>query len=89
MVKKKLMKKLNFLIFILLISGCASQNMKLISNDFKNNENLPSLFTCDGNGMGNIAQTDSVVSDFVAYAIQQRNNEGFSCGDVDLDNLEE
>ena len=45
--------------------------------------------SCDGNGMGNIAQTDSVVSDFVAYAIQQRNNEGFSCGDVDLDNLEE
>ena len=49
----------------------------------------PDQITCDGNGMGNIAQTDSVVSDFVAYAIQQRNNEGFSCGDVDLDNLEE
>ncbi|KKT14744.1 MAG: hypothetical protein UW83_C0015G0010 [Parcubacteria group bacterium GW2011_GWD1_44_9] len=42
---------------------------------------------CDGNGMGNIAQTDKMLADFVAYAEQQRNNEGFSCEAVDLENL--
>lgn len=35
--------------------------------------------SCDGNGMGNIAQSDKVIADFVAYAVQQRNNSGFSC----------
>lgn len=43
------------------------------------------VVSCDGNGMGNIAQTDKVLADFVAYAVQQRNNEGFSCDDVQLD----
>jgi len=43
------------------------------------------LLSCDGNGMGNIAQTDQTLADFVAYAIQQRNNEDFQCSDVDLD----
>ncbi|MBP9727860.1 MAG: DUF642 domain-containing protein [Candidatus Moranbacteria bacterium] len=38
--------------------------------------------TCDGNGMGNIAQTDKVTSDFVAYAVQQRNNSGFTCSQL-------
>ena len=36
--------------------------------------------SCDGNGMGNIAQTDKVIADFVATAVQQRNNSGFTCG---------
>lgn len=40
---------------------------------------------CDGAGMGNIAQTDSVLSDLVAYAEQTRNNDGFLCEDVNLD----
>lgn len=38
--------------------------------------------TCDGNGMGNIAQTDKVISDFVATAVQQRNNSGFTCASL-------
>lgn len=38
--------------------------------------------TCDGNGMGNIAQTDKVIADFVAYAVQQRNNSGFTCAQL-------
>ncbi len=42
--------------------------------------------TCDGSGMGNIAQTDKIIADFVAYAVQQRNNPNFSCADVVLDN---
>lgn len=43
------------------------------------------VVSCDGNGMGNIAQTDKTIADFVAYAVQQRNNEGFSCANVDLE----
>lgn len=39
---------------------------------------------CDGNGMGNIAQTDSFTADFTAYAVQQRNNSGFTCASVNL-----
>ncbi len=38
--------------------------------------------TCSGSGMGDIAQTDKVISEFVAYAEQQRNNDGFNCADV-------
>lgn len=46
------MKKILLLIIIILVSGCVSTiNMKLTSKDFKNNENLPSLFTCDGEGI--------------------------------------
>lgn len=40
--------------------------------------------TCDGNGMGNIAQTDKTIADFVAYAVQKRNNPNFSCANVNL-----
>ncbi|MDP2705065.1 MAG: DUF642 domain-containing protein [bacterium] len=39
---------------------------------------------CDGNGMGDIAQTDKMVSDFVAYAVQQRNNSNFTCADANI-----
>lgn len=42
--------------------------------------------TCDGNGMGNIAQTDKTIADFVAYAVQKRNNPNFSCANVNLNN---
>ncbi|TXH00557.1 MAG: DUF642 domain-containing protein, partial [Candidatus Moraniibacteriota bacterium] len=38
--------------------------------------------TCDGNGMGNVAQTDKTIADFVAYAVQQRNNSGFTCASL-------
>jgi hypothetical protein len=39
---------------------------------------------CDGNGMGDKVQTDKVISDFVAYAVQQRNNSGFTCSQLVL-----
>lgn len=47
------------------------------------------VVSCDGNGMGNIAQTDKVISDFVATAIQQRNNTGFKCSDLIEEVVEE
>ncbi len=40
---------------------------------------IDSPFSCDGSGMGNIAQTDSYITDILFYAEQQRNNEGFVC----------
>ena len=40
--------------------------------------------SCDGNGMGNIAQTDQVIADFVAYAEQIRNNSEFNCQQINL-----
>jgi len=46
--------------------------------------NPSTALSCDGNGMGNIAQTDKVIADFVAYAVQQRNNSSFSCASVVL-----
>ncbi len=44
----------------------------------------PSI-TCDGSGMSNKAQTDSLIASLTAYAVQVRNNDDFSCADVDLD----
>lgn len=40
--------------------------------------------SCNGNGMGDKVQTDKVVADFVAYAVQQRNNSGFTCAQLEL-----
>jgi hypothetical protein len=37
------------------------------------------VISCDGSSMGNIAQTDSTTATITAYAVQQRNNSGFSC----------
>lgn len=42
------------------------------------------VISCDGSGMGNIAQTDSLTADVTAYAVQQRNNGDFNCADVQL-----
>jgi len=39
---------------------------------------------CDGNGMGDIAQTDKMLADFVAYAVQQRNNVAPDCANIGL-----
>ena len=39
---------------------------------------------CDGAGMSNIAQTDSLLASLTAYAVQQRNNPGFLCSGVEL-----
>ena len=39
---------------------------------------------CDGAGMGDIAQTDSLTASLTAYAEQQRNNAGFDCATVTL-----
>lgn len=44
----------------------------------------PSI-TCDGNGMGNKAQTDKLLASLTAYAVQVRNNDDFSCASVELD----
>jgi predicted ribosomally synthesized peptide with SipW-like signal peptide len=43
-----------------------------------------SAFVCNGSGMGNIAQSDSFSADLTAYAEQVRNNENFSCSNVQL-----
>lgn len=41
--------------------------------------NLTGAITCDGSGMGNIAQTDSLIADISFYAEQVRNNPNFTC----------
>jgi len=40
--------------------------------------------TCDGSGMGDIAQSDSLTADVTAYIEQWRNNESFDCSTVIL-----
>jgi predicted ribosomally synthesized peptide with SipW-like signal peptide len=40
--------------------------------------------TCNANGMTNVAQTDSFQADLELYAVQSRNNEGFSCENIPL-----
>jgi predicted ribosomally synthesized peptide with SipW-like signal peptide len=37
---------------------------------------------CDGNGMSNKAQTDSLIASLTAYAVQVRNNPNFTCASV-------
>ena len=37
--------------------------------------------TCDGSQVGNESQTDKVMGDVEFYAVQSRNNEGFTCAD--------
>jgi predicted ribosomally synthesized peptide with SipW-like signal peptide len=60
------------------IEWCAgTQTGPQVTND-------PGPVQCNGAGMGDIAQTDSTIADFVAYAVQQRNNTGFQCDDVVL-----
>ena len=44
----------------------------------------PTPLSCDGNGMGDIAQTDSLIASLTAYAEQIRNNPDFSCDDVEF-----
>ncbi len=41
--------------------------------------------SCDGSGMGDNSQTDSLLADLVIYGEQYRNNLDFECADVDLD----
>jgi predicted ribosomally synthesized peptide with SipW-like signal peptide len=38
--------------------------------------------SCDGTGDQNKAQTDKTIANLVFYAVQQRNNSGFSCSSV-------
>ena len=40
--------------------------------------------SCDGSGMGDIAQSDSLTADVTAYIEQWRNNENFNCANVIL-----
>ena len=47
-------------------------------------DGVTGTITCNGNGMLNDAQSDSLTANLTAYAEQQRNNEGFSCESVDL-----
>lgn len=44
--------------------------------------------SCDGSGMLNDAQSDSFESDLTAYAVQTRNNEDFSCEDIQPEDLQ-
>lgn len=46
------------------------------------------VISCDGDGMLNDAQSDSLTASLTAYAEQQRNNPDFSCENVDLDSEE-
>lgn len=43
------------------------------------------LVSCDGSGMSNVAQTDSLVASLSAYAEQSRNNSSFQCSGVNLE----
>ncbi|MFA6306807.1 MAG: TasA family protein [Patescibacteria group bacterium] len=43
--------------------------------------------SCDGTGNQDNAQTDKVVADIVLYAVQQRNNAGFTCASLNLPQL--
>lgn len=43
-----------------------------------------SAFICNGNGMTNIAQSDSFSASLTAYAEQTRNNANFSCGNINI-----
>ncbi|MEK7161096.1 MAG: hypothetical protein AAB729_00180, partial [Patescibacteria group bacterium] len=43
-----------------------------------------SVVSCNGAGMGNIAQTDKLLASLTAYAVQQRNNSNFTCAGVEL-----
>ncbi len=43
-------------------------------------------FTCNGESVGNISQTDRLMADISFYAVQARNNEQFTCGSVQWDN---
>jgi len=45
---------------------------------------LGGVISCNGNGMGNKAQTDSLMASLTAYAVQTRNNSGFTCASVQL-----
>jgi predicted ribosomally synthesized peptide with SipW-like signal peptide len=47
------------------------------------------VISCDGAGMLNDAQSDSFSASLTAYAVQTRNNEQFSCGDIDASELPE
>ena len=38
--------------------------------------------SCDGSGMNNKAQTDSLVADLTVYAVQERNNGNFDCSSI-------
>ena len=40
------------------------------------------VITCDGSGMGDIAQSDSLTADVTAYIEQWRNNTAFDCDNV-------
>lgn len=47
-------------------------------------------FVCDGQSMGNIAQTDQYITDLVLSAIQQRNNTDYTCRSEESgDNIKE
>jgi hypothetical protein len=44
---------------------------------------------CDGSGMLDDAQSDSLEASLTAYAEQVRNNENFSCENINLDEEEQ
>ena len=60
--------KFSIIILFLFLSGC-TQNMKLTSNDFKNNENLASLFTCDGKNINPHLKWSDFPKDTESFAL--------------------
>lgn len=55
-------------------------------------ENTPtqeSGITCNGENVSNISQTDRLMGDISFYAVQSRNNTGFTCDSVDWENSTE
>jgi predicted ribosomally synthesized peptide with SipW-like signal peptide len=47
------------------------------------------VLSCDGSSETNVSQTDSISAFLTLYAEQTRNNEGFSCEDVNLPDVHE
>jgi len=57
---------------------------KNLSNETTGPDIRGSGFTCNGSGVSNDSQTDMLIGDISFYAVQARNNPGFSCSGVDV-----
>ncbi len=66
--------------------GALSQSAVTQDGQGKTGSNGPLIrgtgFTCDGSGVDNVAQTDSVVANVEFYATQTRNNSDFLCSSL-------
>lgn len=57
-------------------------------NDSNGPDQRGAGFTCDGSGLNNITQTDSMTADISFRAIQSRNNTGFVCSQPEVIDLQ-